>query len=609
MFSGAKRESTKYGRSAVKEEVQDLEHECNSERIAKGVELFLRRNILILARGMSAFAEQHDLGREGQPTEFTASSTCYCNVCKVNIKIACGGKGNWNIHTASIAHKEKEEAVNNVRDNKGITAFFQKAVHKSSAVTTSSSTSTSILSPSHIEPPSMPPPSIPDAIVIPDTLPFPQHNSSTIFYLDSSCPSSTSLLCQLKLVTASLLPSIPEGELSDVLAQFSGNPAFDPGDNAWEMVDQALNQVIGFGMSAEEVSKVVHRGSLGMDGMCRWLRLAISELKVEEILLEGKIRRLIEAMILVGGTTAPSIAPSAPKPAERVPEIPRSAAKPPAKSAMVACPGYTIKFADGHSTYDEYCFQIHGKKPLPWTFRDTGKELILCSNTCSRAVHISSKCKQKAPSPCSACANIRNHDIILGMLHCSDKSVHPSTPWGFLGAHHLQESLRKKSIKNNQLKLQALNTAQKIVEDIPRIRSLMVMQHRAGASVFTILEKIDKAARRAYSPKGYQIADFQHTFLIYKLGGRAAADITHHSLGTPSIDATKCHIITAPLQSSSGFPTSAELSANLAVCYPPLPPSLSSDRQIQGMTMEVDELKIQERLQWDPRSDNILGVC
>ncbi|KAF8891949.1 hypothetical protein CPB84DRAFT_1748814 [Gymnopilus junonius] len=169
--------------------------------------------------------------------------------------------------STSTAHKEKEEAANNVRDNKGITAFFQKAVHKSSAVTTSSSTSTPVLSPSHVEPPSMPPPSIPDAIVIPDTLPFPQHNSSTIFYLDSSHPSSTSLLCQLELVTASLPPSIPEGELSDVLAQFSGNPAFDPGDDAWEMVDQALNRVIGFGMSTEEISKVVHHGLHLVDEM------------------------------------------------------------------------------------------------------------------------------------------------------------------------------------------------------------------------------------------------------------------------------------------------------------------------------------------------------
>ena len=68
-------------------------------------------------------------------------------------------------------------------------------------------------------------------------------------------------------------------------------------------------------------------------------------------------------------------------------------------------------------------------------------------------------------------------------------------------------------------------------EDIPRIRSLMATQYRAGASVFTMLKKIDQAARRVYSPRGYQIADFQRAYLIYKLGGWAAADIAHKALG------------------------------------------------------------------------------
>ncbi|KAF8874314.1 hypothetical protein CPB84DRAFT_1853645 [Gymnopilus junonius] len=90
-----------------------------------------------------------------------------------------------------------------------------------------------------------------------------------------------------------------------------------------------------------------------------------------------------------------------------------------------------------------------------------------------------------------------------------------------------------------------------------------------GSSVFTMLEKIDKATCRAYSPRGYEAADFERTFLIYKLGGRAAADIAHRSLGTPSIDATKRHIITSPIHASSGFPTLPELSSNLAACYPP----------------------------------------
>ena len=65
----------------------------------------------------------------------------------------------------------------------------------------------------------------------------------------------------------------------------------------------------------------------------------------------------------------------------------------------------------------------------------------------------------------------------------------------------------------------------------------------------------------------YQIADFQHAFHIYKLGGWATANIAHKALGIPLINVTKHHIMIAPLQSSSSFPTVTELKSNLYICY------------------------------------------
>ncbi|KAF9473694.1 hypothetical protein BDN70DRAFT_816863 [Pholiota conissans] len=143
--------------------------------------------------------------------------------------------------------------------------------------------------------------------------------------------------------------------------------------------------------------------------------------------------------------------------------------------------------------------------------------------------------------------------------------------------------------------------------DIPRLRALMATQVRAGASVYAILEKVDKAAARQYSPKGYEQADFNRTFLIYKLGGFAAANIAQRSLGLPSIDTAKRHIPTAPLQPSPGFPTPEELSTNLKQCYPL--ENVALDQPTFGMSIQYDELKVQERLRWDPRSNYILGVC
>lgn len=300
------------------------------------------------------------------------------------------------------------------------------------------------------------------------------------------------------------------------------------------------------------------------------------------------------------------------------------------KPAASACPGYYFEFPRGQSPYTSYAFQIHAIQVLPWSLElDDLNRLVLHSKECSGIAKASLKGMEAAPLPCTSCANLQNHAVIMGIRHRALDGAHEHTPWSFLSAGQMLSLLRRKSHIINRLKLESLNAARKIGvrnrhlaawkrlsmaigrEDIPRIRSLMATQHRAGASVFTMLEKIDQAARRVYSPRGYQITDFQRSYLIYKLGGRAAANIAHRSLGIPSIDATKRHIVTASLQSSSGFPTVPELQSNLSICYPPRTEESGSvdSQKIQGMSMVVDEMKVQECLRWDPHSNHILGIC
>ena len=86
--------------------------------------------------------------------------------------------------------------------------------------------------------------------------------------------------------------------------------------------------------------------------------------------------------------------------------------------------------------------------------------------------------------------------------------------------------------------------------------------------------------------------------------------IAHRALGMPSIDSTKQRISTVPLKASATFPTGEEIQANLSACYPSDDESMSQiSGVVEGMQISVDELKISERLRWDPISNNILGVC
>lgn len=65
------------------------------------------------------------------------------------------------------------------------------------------------------------------------------------------------------------------------------------------MADQVLNSTIRYDKMVEDITKIIQRGPHGMDGLCKWLRTLVSELHIDEILLEGKIKCLIGAMVAV----------------------------------------------------------------------------------------------------------------------------------------------------------------------------------------------------------------------------------------------------------------------------------------------------------------------
>ena len=97
--------------------------------------------------------------------------------------------------------------------------------------------------------------------------------------------------------------TVPVAVSADSFACFSGDPMatleLGSDEDAWEVVDKALNRVIGYGVSTESVSRLIRRGDLGIDGLYRWLRICVTDLKIEEALLESKIGRLIDAMVML----------------------------------------------------------------------------------------------------------------------------------------------------------------------------------------------------------------------------------------------------------------------------------------------------------------------
>jgi hypothetical protein len=91
--------------------------------------------------------------------------------------------------------------------------------------------------------------------------------------------------------------TVPLASPEDWLAAFAVKPDIHLEDlDQWEVFDPLLNGLVGWGISTEEISQIIHPGPLGMDGFCDWIEVLLTEGNISEVLLKGKILCLIEVM-------------------------------------------------------------------------------------------------------------------------------------------------------------------------------------------------------------------------------------------------------------------------------------------------------------------------
>ena len=407
--------------------------------------------------------------------------------------------------------------------------------------------------------------------------------------VDSSAQVTSTFFTCLRNATESLPESVPLAIAADTLAQFSGDPSLGEDDeDTWQMVDQALNQIIGYGATVHEISTLIRRGEFGMDGLCCWLEKCVSTLRIEEVLLENKVNRLVEAMVklcvfiihygMERSVNLTSRANTNGRPV--IPSTPNRVVELPAATTQYLCPGYILTFPKGQTAWSSYPLAVHSVEKIPWSIASSGKDFILRSlePPCSR---VSPSTNINNLKPCTSCRMIHNHNIIMGIQHRALDGAKERTPRAYLSSAQMISSLERKDEIINTLKLKSLAASRMLGvrnqyidgwkclaiavsrENIPRIKSLMAAAQHAGASVFSILDRIKKVAQRTYSPKGYEEADYQLGYLIYKIGGRAAAILLAAPLESLLLTHRKniwrCHPL-FPLPSFQLPPNSSQMS-------------------------------------------------
>jgi hypothetical protein len=186
----------------------------------------------------------------------------------------------------------------------------------------------------------------------------------------------------------------------------------------------------------------------------------------------------------------------------------------------------------------------------------------------------------------------------------------------------LVEILRKKNAKLDELRFKQLATTRTLATrartvgqyeqlvmamskgSVNRLDALLRAAINRGAGVRGMIEALDRAQKGLYKPKNFTEEEMSRGLLFLRLGGARVASLAHQSLGGPAVSTLRRGSALVPLSPSVGIPSKDEIRHNLQAAFK------SPHGEVGcGYVLMIDEIKVEERLRWDPSSNKILGLC
>lgn len=149
--------------------------------------------------------------------------------------------------------------------------------------------------------------------------------------------------------------------------------------------------------------------------------------------------------------------------------------------------------------------------------------------------------------------------------------------------------------------------------EVLRIEALVRVALRQNVGIAGILKRTIKAAKGLYKPKDYTEQERMQAIVMYRFGGARVAAFAHKALGLPSLSAIQNHSrdLHRTLRLSPTKPCISEVEFNIEATFPVTQHSgiCHDTRDTSFYVLMIDELKIEERLRWDPDTNKIVGLC
>ncbi|KAF8997362.1 hypothetical protein BDZ89DRAFT_1122423 [Hymenopellis radicata] len=480
-------------------------------------------------------------------------------------------------------------------------------------------------------------------------IPSRSDSSPSCSFPEQGAPRSALLRKFKAQIDALDLSLVPDATAEDDLAAFSRDPrtyvaAEVNGDDLWEMgLNSLVHGVFGWGLTSDEMKKLVRGGDLGVARFYDFVKYFIEIRGVSETLFREKIEMLGTALELFAQEKVPNLITDQHTPMSDPDSHMISPDTPPLDVLDVdsllnspqpsndrqlhvrhRCSGFELTFPSGMSPHLDYPYALHQTLGLPWGYESHQGRMILRANIC--------KDVRKEGAICKACDSLEETSLLKGILSRMRNGLSESTRLEYSSHRQLVERYRRKEGVVNGLKLQGLNDAKLLrgkatalsdykrlvvafrsgkVEGVDRI---LRVGFKRGLGARGMLALYQRAAEDAYRPQLYDEADYLRGVLFWRLGGNRLAQIAHRSLHQiPSLSTIRRNSTMPRITPSYGRPTTVEIESNIRGVLS-LDELLASRQEsgaagVKHMIAMYDELSTEKRIRWDYVKDCFLGPC
>ncbi|KAI6008633.1 hypothetical protein PISMIDRAFT_690710 [Pisolithus microcarpus 441] len=257
---------------------------------------------------------------------------------------------------------------------------------------------------------------------------------------------------------------------------------------------------------------------------------------------------------------------------------------------------------------------VGGPDELPFTINVVDGQVFARSPDCTRIT-----CSNGlACSPCMG-LDAKVHD--LGETIASYKT---RTRRSLLTVYQLQSLIDERNHELNRWKFKSLNDTRRIgrtletldmhsalvmalsQSDVPWLRHILQTLHKNGASIRTILRRIEDAIANGYRPHSYNQDELDLALLIYRVGGGNLLSALNQRLCLPTTRTLRPS--TVKVTPTIGPISCASIAKNIqtVAIEPRLTAGLTA---LRGVSLLTDEISLEEAATYHPAENGVGGYC